>query len=354
MEIIKEALTFDDVLLKPKYSEILPSNTITNTSLSSNLKLKIPILSSAMDTVTESKMAISIAKAGGIGVIHRNLSIDNQIKEIRKVKSKNLLVGAAIGANDNEFERAKKIIKQNVDLLVVDTAHGHSKKVGDIIKKIKKLNSKNTSLCAGNIATFEAAKFLINLGVDILKVGIGPGSICTTRLVAGIGVPQITAILEAKKARKDKKVSIIADGGIKFSGDIVKALVAGADAVMIGSLFAGSKETPGKIVKIKGKQYKGFRGMGSIGAMNKGSADRYFQKKQSDNSKYVPEGVEGLVKYKGPVEKILFQLMGGLRSSMGYLGSKDISALKKNNRFVKITKAGFYESMVHNVDKLKI
>ena len=354
MEIIKEALTFDDVLLKPKYSEILPSNTITNTSLSSNLKLKIPILSSAMDTVTESKMAISIAKAGGIGVIHRNLSIDNQIKEIRKVKSKNLLVGAAIGANDNEFERAKKIIKQNVDLLVVDTAHGHSKKVGDIIKKIKKLKSKNTSLCAGNIATFEAAKFLINLGVDILKVGIGPGSICTTRLVAGIGVPQITAILEAKKARKDKKVSIIADGGIKFSGDIVKALVAGADAVMIGSLFAGSKETPGKIVKIKGKQYKGFRGMGSIGAMNKGSADRYFQKKQSDNSKYVPEGVEGLVKYKGPVEKILFQLMGGLRSSMGYLGSKDISALKKNNRFVKITKAGFYESMVHNVDKLKI
>tara|TARA_B100000945_G_C20407351_1_gene610744 strand:- start:628 stop:1692 length:1065 start_codon:yes stop_codon:yes gene_type:complete len=354
MEIIKEALTFDDVLLKPKYSEILPSNTITNTSLSSNLKLKIPILSSAMDTVTESKMAISIAKAGGIGVIHRNLSIDNQIKEIRKVKSKNLLVGAAIGANDNEFERAKKIIKQNVDLLVVDTAHGHSKKVGDIIKKIKKLKSKNTTLCAGNIATFEAAKFLINLGVDILKVGIGPGSICTTRLVAGIGVPQITAILEAKKARKDKKVSIIADGGIKFSGDIVKALVAGADAVMIGSLFAGSKETPGKIVKIKGKQYKGFRGMGSIGAMNKGSADRYFQKKQSDNSKYVPEGVEGLVKYKGPVEKILFQLMGGLRSSMGYLGSKDISALKKNNRFVKITKAGFYESMVHNVDKLKI
>ena len=270
------------------------------------------------------------------------------------IKLKNLLVGAAIGANDNEFERAKKIIKQNVDLLVVDTAHGHSKKVGDIIKKIKKLKSKNTTLCAGNIATFEAAKFLINLGVDILKVGIGPGSICTTRLVAGIGVPQITAILEAKKARKDKKVSIIADGGIKFSGDIVKALVAGADAVMIGSLFAGSKETPGKIVKIKGKQYKGFRGMGSIGAMNKGSADRYFQKKQSDNSKYVPEGVEGLVKYKGPVEKILFQLMGGLRSSMGYLGSKDISALKKNNRFVKITKAGFYESMVHNVDKLKI
>ena len=354
MGIIKEALTFDDVLLEPKYSNILPSDTNTNIKLSTNLKLKIPLLSSAMDTVTESKMAISIAKAGGIGVIHRNLSVDDQIKEVRKVKSKKLLVGAAIGVSNTEFERAKKIIKQNIDLLVIDTAHGHSKKVEDIIKKIKKIKSNKTALCAGNIATFEAAKFLINLGVDILKVGIGPGSICTTRIVAGIGVPQITAILEAKKARKDKKISIIADGGIKFSGDIVKALVAGADAVMIGSLFAGSKETPGKILKFKGKQYKGFRGMGSIGAMNKGSADRYFQKKQSDNSKYVPEGVEGLVKYKGPVDKIIFQLMGGLKSSMGYLGSKDIITLKKNNKFVKITKAGFYESMVHNVDKLKL
>ena len=354
MGIIKEALTFDDVLLEPKYSDILPSDTNTNIKLSTNLKLKIPLLSSAMDTVTESKMAISIAKAGGIGVIHRNLSVDDQIKEVRKVKSKKLLVGAAIGVSNTEFERAKKIIKQNIDLLVIDTAHGHSKKVEDIIKKIKKIISNKTALCAGNIATFEAAKFLINLGVDILKVGIGPGSICTTRIVAGIGVPQITAILEAKKARKDKKISIIADGGIKFSGDIVKALVAGADAVMIGSLFAGSKETPGKILKFKGKQYKGFRGMGSIGAMNKGSADRYFQKKQSDNSKYVPEGVEGLVKYKGPVDKIIFQLMGGLKSSMGYLGSKDIITLKKNNKFVKITKAGFYESMVHNVDKLKL
>ena len=354
MGIIKEALTFDDVLLEPKYSDILPSDTNTNIKLSTNLKLKIPLLSSAMDTVTESKMAISIAKAGGIGVIHRNLSVDDQIKEVRKVKSKKLLVGAAIGDSNAEFERAKKIIKQDIDLLVIDTAHGHSKKVEDIIKKIKKIKSNKTALCAGNIATFEAAKFLINLGVDILKVGIGPGSICTTRIVAGIGVPQITAILEAKKARKDKKISIIADGGIKFSGDIVKALVAGADAVMIGSLFAGSKETPGKILKFKGKQYKGFRGMGSIGAMNKGSADRYFQKKQSDNSKYVPEGVEGLVKYKGPVDKIIFQLMGGLKSSMGYLGSKDIITLKKNNKFVKITKAGFYESMVHNVDKLKL
>ena len=354
MDPIKEALTFDDVTLAPNYSEILPSETNTFTKLSNNLTLKIPLISSAMDTVTEGRMAATIAEKGGIGVIHRNLSIKKQIDEIRKVKNKKFLVGAAVGASLEEHKRAERILKENLDLIVVDTAHGHTKKVSEIIKKILKIKPKNTTLCAGNIATFEAAKFLINLGVDILKVGIGPGSICTTRLVAGIGVPQITAILEAKKARKDKKVSIIADGGIKFSGDIVKALVAGADAVMIGSLFAGSKETPGKIVKIKGKQYKGFRGMGSIGAMNKGSADRYFQKKQSDNSKYVPEGVEGLVKYKGPVEKILFQLMGGLRSSMGYLGSKDISALKKNNRFVKITKAGFYESMVHNVDKLKI
>ena len=350
---IKEALTFDDVTLVPRYSEVLPSDVDTKIILSKNLTLKIPILSSAMDTVTESKMAIAIAKAGGIGVIHRNLDIKKQIYEINKVKKKNLIVGAAVGAGPNEIKRAEAILKEKVDLIVVDTAHAHTKKVSEIIKKIKKKKSKHTTLCAGNIATAEAAKFLIKLGVDIIKVGIGPGSICTTRLVAGIGVPQLSAILEVKKGTKNKKVSIISDGGIKFSGDIAKALAAGADAVMIGSLFAGTKETPGKLIKKNGKLYKNFRGMGSVGAMNKGSAERYFQKIQQDTSKYVPEGVEGLVKYKGDLKNIIYKLIGGLKSSMGYLGSKKIINLRNKPKFLKITKAGFYESMVHNIDEIK-
>jgi len=352
MDPIKEALTFDDVLLEPKYSEVLPSQVLTETSLSNNLNLNIPILSSAMDTVTESKMAISIAKAGGIGVIHRNLNIKDQISEIKKVKSKKLLVGAAVGAGPLEHKRAVAVLKENVDLIVVDTAHGHTKKVSEIIKIIKKIKSKKTTLCAGNIATSEAAKFLIKLGVDVIKVGIGPGSICTTRIVAGIGVPQLSAILAVRKGIGKKKVTIIADGGIKFSGDISKALVAGADAVMIGSLFAGTDESPGKLVKKNGKFFKSFRGMGSTGAMNKGSADRYFQTKQKDISKYVPEGVEGLVKYKGSVNKIIYRLIGGLKSSMGYLGTKKVKNLRNKTKFVKITKAGFYESMVHNIDKV--
>ena len=350
---IKEALTFDDVTLAPRYSEVLPSDVDTKIILSKNLTLKIPILSSAMDTVTESKMAIAIAKAGGIGVIHRNLDIKKQIYEINKVKKKNLIVGAAVGAGPKEIKRAEAILKEKVDLIVVDTAHAHTKKVSEIIKKIKKKKSKHTTLCAGNIATAEAAKFLIKLGVDIIKVGIGPGSICTTRLVAGIGVPQLSAILEVKKGTKNKKVSIISDGGIKFSGDIAKALAAGADAVMIGSLFAGTKETPGKLIKKNGQLYKNFRGMGSVGAMNKGSAERYFQKIQQDTSKYVPEGVEGLVKYKGDLKNIIYRLIGGLKSSMGYLGSKKIINLRNKPKFLKITKAGFYESMVHNIDEVK-
>jgi len=350
---IKEALTFDDVTLAPKYSEILPSEVNTNTQLAPKLKLNIPLLSSAMDTVTESKMAIAIAKAGGIGVIHRNLNIKNQILEIKKVKKQKLLVGAAVGAGPNEFDRAKAIIQEGVDLIVVDTAHGHTKKVGEIIKFIKKLKNNKITLCAGNIATPDAAKFLIKLGVDIIKVGIGPGSICTTRLVAGIGVPQLSAILSVRNGLKNKNVKIISDGGIKYSGDLAKAFAAGADAVMIGSLFAGTDETPGKLIKKNGKLFKSFRGMGSVGAMNKGSADRYFQTKQKDASKYVPEGVEGFVKYKGDVGSIIYKLIGGLKSSMGYLGSKNIAKLRIKPNFVKITKAGFYESMVHNVDVVK-
>ena len=350
---IKEALTFDDVTLAPKYSEILPSEVDTSIKLSKDLRLKIPILSSAMDTVTESKMAVAIAKLGGIGVIHRNLDIKSQIQEIKKVKKQNLLVGAAVGAGPKEFKRADAILKENLDMIVVDTAHGHTKKVADIIKFIKKKKNKKTALCAGNIATPEAAKFLIKLGVDIIKVGIGPGSICTTRLVAGIGVPQLSAILSVRNGIQNKNVKIISDGGIKYSGDLAKAFAAGADAVMIGSLFAGTDETPGKLIKKNNKLFKSFRGMGSVGAMNKGSADRYFQTKQKDSSKYVPEGVEGLVKYKGKVERVIFKLVGGLKSSMGYLGSKQIKYLRDKPKFVKITKAGFYESMVHNVDVVK-
>ena len=353
MVSIKEALTFDDVTMVPKYSEVLPSEVKTEIELSKNLKLRIPILSSAMDTVTESKMAIAIAKAGGIGIIHRNMNIKNQIKEIQKVKKQKLLVGAAVGAGPLELKRAKAILEEKIDLIVVDTAHGHSKKVAQIIKVIKKKKTDKVTLCAGNIATAEAARFLIKLGVDVIKVGIGPGSICTTRLVAGIGVPQLSAILSVKKGVKNNKTKIISDGGIKYSGDIAKAIAAGADAVMIGSLFAGTLETPGKLIKKNGILYKNFRGMGSVGAMNKGSADRYFQKKQKDISKYVPEGVEGFVKFKGNVSSILYKLIGGLKSSMGYLGAKKIINLKTKPNFVKITKAGFYESMVHNVDEVK-
>ena len=353
METIKEALTFDDVTLAPNYSSYLPSEVKTSIKLSKNLNLKIPILSSAMDTVTESNMAVAIGKSGGLGVVHRNLTIEDQIFEIKKIKKNKCLVGAAVGASENEYERVKKILKENIDLIVVDTAHGHTKKVGEIIKKIILIKPKKTSVCAGNIATSEAAKFLARLGVDIIKVGIGPGSICTTRLVTGIGVPQLSAIMNVKKGIAKSKTTIIADGGIKFSGDIAKALAAGADAVMIGSLFAGTDEAPGKLIKKNGILYKNFRGMGSVGAMNKGSADRYFQKKQKDTSKYVAEGVEGLVRYKGPVDKVLFQLVGGLKSSMGYLGSSKITDLRKKPKFYRITKAGFYESMVHNIDEIK-
>ena len=350
---IKEALTFDDVTLIPKYSEILPSEVDTSIKLTKNLKLKIPLLSSAMDTITEAKMAIEIAKAGGLGIIHRNLHIKKQIAEIRKVKKRKLLVGAAVGAGPSEFERAEAVLRENVDMIVVDTAHGHPKKVSEIIKFIKRKKKINTALCAGNIATPEAAKFLLKLGVDVIKVGIGPGSICTTRLVAGIGVPQLSAILQVRNGVKNKNVKIISDGGIKYSGDLAKAFAAGADAVMIGSLFAGTDETPGKLIKRNGKYFKSFRGMGSVGAMNRGSADRYFQTKQKDISKYVPEGVEGFAKYKGKVSKVISKLIGGLKSSMGYLGSTQIKYLRQKPKFVKITKAGFYESMVHNVDIVK-
>ena len=349
MELIKEALTFDDVLLLPQYSSVVPANTNLNVKLSKTINLKLPFLSSAMDTVTESKMAIAMAKNGGIGVIHRNLDIKKQCKEIKKVKKLNFQVGAAIGTSQNELVRAKNLIDSGVDMIVVDTAHGHSVNVIKILNKIKKFD-KQVTLCVGNIATGKAAKMLYNSGADILKVGIGPGSICTTRMVAGIGVPQITALLNVKKAVKKKKIKIVSDGGIKFSGDIIKAIAAGADAIMMGSIFAGTEESPGKKFRHKGKLFKHYRGMGSIGAMSAGSANRYFQKNYKDKSKFVPEGVEGRVEFKGKVSKIIYQLQGGLRSSMGYIGAKNLREINNKAKFVKITKAGFYESMVHSVE----
>ena len=349
MELIKEALTFDDVLLLPQYSSIVPANTNINVNLSDTLNLKIPFISSAMDTVTESKMAIAMAISGGMGVIHRNLKIKKQCDEIKKVKKKRQRVGAAIGTSQTELIRAKELIEAGADMIVIDTAHGHSNNGLKMLGNIKKYTNKIT-ICVGNIATSEAAKKLYDSGADIIKVGIGPGSICTTRMVAGIGVPQITAIMQVFKTLKGKKIKIISDGGIKFSGDIAKALAAGADAIMMGSIFAGTEESPGRKFKIKGKFYKQYRGMGSIGAMSAGSANRYFQKNYKDKAKFVPEGVEGRVEYKGKVSKIIYQLQGGLRSSMGYIGAKNLKEINKKAKFVKITKAGFYESMVHSVE----
>ncbi|MAZ40363.1 MAG: guanosine monophosphate reductase [Legionellales bacterium] len=349
MGAIKDSLTFDDVSLVPQHSSVLPSETKTFNKLCDRLNLQIPLMSSAMDTVTESRMAIAISKLGGIGVIHRNLSIEKQVMEIKKVKKNNYLVGAAIGVSPEDFERAEELFKVKTDLIVIDTAHGHTQKVLNMIRKIKK-KLKNCTLCAGNIATGEAAKFLADSGVDIVKVGIGPGSICTTRVVSGVGVPQISAVAEVAQALQKKGIPLVADGGIRYSGDICKSIAAGASAIMIGGLFAGTEEAPGAVELYKGRTYKSYRGMGSLGAMSQthGSSDRYFQE-SSEAEKLVPEGIEGRVPYKGSVLAIIYQLMGGLRSGMGYTGSSTIDIMRKEAQFVKITGAGMQESHAHDV-----
>ena len=474
LKVTQEALTFDDVLLVPNSSNVLPSDTSLNTSLTSKIQLNMPLVSAAMDTVTESELAISIAQEGGIGIIHKNLSPQDQANEVLKVKKyesgvitnpvvtspdcsikevieltskhkisgvpvvegKNLVgivtsrdlrfvkkvhpkvstimtpkerlvtvqegasrekvkklfheyriekilvinskfqlkgmitvkdlqkskdfpnackdglerlrVGAAIGVGKDMQDRLKKLTDAETDVIVVDTAHGHSKMVIDAIKSIRKQYPK-LQLIAGNIATKEAAKALVKAGVDAIKVGIGPGSICTTRIVAGVGVPQITAISEAASAVRGTTVKVIADGGIRFSGDISKALAAGADSVMLGSLFAGTTEAPGEIELYQGRTYKNYRGMGSIGAMKSGSSERYFQGNETTSDKFVPEGIEGRVPYKGGLANILHQLLGGIRSSMGYLGCSNIKELHAKAKFVKITNAGMKESHVHDV-----
>ncbi len=474
IEKIQTYLTFDDVLLKPAASEVLPAGVDTRTRITKNIALGIPLISAAMDTVTESALAIAMAQNGGMGVIHKNLSIEQQAREVRKVKkfesgmvvdpvtitpdatlaeamevmiansisgipvveksgklvgiltnrdvrfatntkqpicelmtSENLVtvkegvqideakrllhqhriekllvvdaaykliglvtvkdieksqkfpnaskdemgrlrVAAAVGTGEEAFERTKALIESEVDLITVDTAHGHSKGVIEMVSRIKKL-SNSTQVVAGNIATAEAAKALIDAGADALKVGIGPGSICTTRIVAGVGVPQLTAVMEVAEVAAKHGVPVIADGGIKYSGDLAKAIAAGASVAMIGSLLAGTEESPGEVILYQGRSYKSYRGMGSIGAMARGSADRYFQQEVRDKLKLVPEGVEGRVPFKGSASGVVHQLVGGLRAAMGYTGNKNIEEMQKNCQFVRITNAGLKESHPHNI-----
>ena len=471
---IQEGLTFDDVLLIPAYSEVLPSEVDTRTRFSRNIQLYIPLCSSAMDTVTEAGLAIALAQQGGIGVIHKNFSIEQQAEEVDKVKrsesgmivdpvtihdnalvsealnimerfrisgvpvvdENGRLVGiitnrdlrfetrsdipvshvmtpqplvtvpigttldeakgklqkhriekllvvdgeghlkglitvkdiqkairfpnaakddlgrlrcaAAVGATGDFLERARALVEARADAIVIDTAHGHSSRVIDAVRSVRAALP-DVELIAGNVATADAAKALISAGVDAVKIGIGPGSICTTRVVTGAGVPQITAIVETVNAAKGSGVPVIADGGVKFSGDVAKAIAAGADSVMIGSLFAGTEEAPGEVILFQGRNFKTYRGMGSIGAMKQGSSDRYAQEGTVSDSKYVPEGIEGRVAYKGTVADMVTQLVGGLRSGMGYTGCRDIGELQEKARFVRITSAGLRESHVHDV-----
>ncbi|MCB1532020.1 MAG: IMP dehydrogenase [Alphaproteobacteria bacterium] len=473
---IREALTFDDVLLVPGASEVQPHEVDTSTYLTKKIKLQIPILSAAMDTVTEAEMAIAMAQNGGLGILHRNMTPEEQANHVRRVKrfesgvvmnpitihpdatlaealelmsknkisgvpvtreggklvgiltnrdvrfadnpeqpvkelmtSKNLVkvyntvdrdearkllhanriekllvvddnenciglmtvkdmfksqlhphattdendslrVGAAVGTGDiNGFERGMLLADAGLDVLVVDTAHGHSAKVIETVARIRKEARNDLQIIAGNVATADAAKALMDAGADAIKVGIGPGSICTTRVVAGVGVPQLTAIMDVASVCKKKKIPVIADGGIKYSGDFAKAIAAGADVCMMGSMFAGTDEAPGEVILYQGRSYKSYRGMGSVGAMVKGSADRYFQAGTTASNKLVPEGIEGRVPYKGQISAVIHQMVGGLKASMGYTGSATIEEMKKKAEFVRMTGAGYKESHVHDV-----
>lgn len=353
-KVLMLGLTYDDVLLLPDASDVVPSEVETKTQLTRGITLDVPLVSSAMDTVTESQMAIAMAKAGGIGIIHRNLAIDEQVTHVKLVKGGGLIVGAAVGVGDDGFARAEALIDAGVDVVVVDTAHGHHRAVLDAIERIKNKYS-NQEVIGGNVATRAGAQALINAGADAVKVGVGPGSICTTRVVAGVGVPQVTAIMEAAKACRKSDVPLIADGGLQYSGDIAKAIVSGADSVMLGSLLAGCDESPGELIEIDGRKYKAYRGMGSLGAMqSRGekksySKDRYMQDDVLAEDKLVPEGIEGKVAYRGSVSSVVHQLVGGLRSGMGYAGAATIEDLKRNGRLVQITFAGLQESHPHDV-----
>ena len=344
--IQQEGLTFDDVLLVPAWSEVLPREVSLKTQFTKNISLDIPIASAAMDTVTEAPMAIALAKEGGIGVLHKNMTAERQAEEVAKTKAAGFKVAAGVGITADAVNRAGLLVDAGVDAIVLDSAHGHSKGVVSTLKKIKKA-FQGIDVVVGNVATAEGTRDLIEAGADAVKVGIGPGSICTTRVVAGVGVPQLTAIYDAAEAAKPYGVPIIADGGLRYSGDIVKALAAGASTVMCGSILAGADETPGDIIEDfkNGKKFKVYRGMGSIDAMEAGSRDRYFQ---TGAMKLVPEGIVGKVPYKGPVGDILYQLIGGLRSGMGYCGAHTIEELW-NARFVRITSNGVIENHPHDL-----
>ena len=361
----KKGLTFDDVLLIPAESHVLPNEVDLSTQLADNLKLHIPLISAGMDTVTEGPMAIAMALQGGLGVVHKNMSIQAQAGEVANVKSvvvpagatkaavddnNRLLVAAAVGVTSDTFERAEALLKAGADAIVIDTAHGHS---AGVLRKIAEIREHfpDATLIAGNVATGEATRALFDAGVDVVKVGIGPGSICTTRVVAGVGVPQITAIYDAASVAREYNKPIIADGGIKYSGDVVKALAAGGNAVMLCSMLSGTTEAPGEVFEDNGKKYKAYRGMGSVGAMAQahGSSDRYFQGGVNEANKLVTEGIEARVEYKGDVSDIVFQIDGGLRSGMGYVGASDIPTLIEKAQFVQITNAGLIESHPHDV-----
>jgi IMP dehydrogenase len=350
---MREGITFDDVLLVPQKSTSSPSQVSTEVFLTSRLKLGIPLLSASMDTVTESAMAIALGKLGGLGVIHKNMSVEQQCAEVKKAKAAGVKVGAAISIGEASIVRGKALIAAGVDLLVTDVAHGHYYKTSETIKALRKIAGKKVVLVGGNVATAAATRDLIKAGADVVKVGVGPGSICTTRIIAGIGVPQLTAIMDAVKAAKPTKTPIIADGGIKFSGDVVKALAAGASAVMLGSLFAGTDEAPGKVVSVNGTKMKVYRGMGSIDAMQHGSNDRYLQADRKNAKDMIAEGVVGHVPYKGSVETIIYQLIGGLRQGLGYCGAKDIPTLARTAEFVRISNAGLKESHPHSLQKIQ-
>lgn len=355
------ALTFDDVLLVPAYSEVLPREVSTKARFTQNISLNIPIVSAAMDTVSEKAMAIMLARKGGISVVHKNMGIEAQARQIREVKEYpaegdkipcldaegRLRVAAGVGITADVLDRVTALVEAGVDAIVLDSAHGDSHGVVEALRKIKAVYPELDTV-VGNIATAEAAVRLIEAGADSLKVGIGPGSICTTRIIAGVGVPQISAIYDVAKAAEGSGVPVIADGGLRYSGDIVKALAAGGDSVMIGSMFAGTDEAPGEIFEENGRKFKSYRGMGSVDAMKAGSRDRYFQDGEDSTKKLVPEGVVARVPYKGSVGDIIYQLVGGIRSGMGYCGAADIDALH-TARFVRITANGLVENHPHDI-----
>ena len=367
-KIIMNGITFDDILLVPGYSNFKRQDISIKTKLTKNIVLEIPFVSSPMDTVTEEKMAIALAKLGGIGIIHRNLTVSEQSKQVSEVKKQNLLVGAAIGASKGSLERAKSLVESGVDTIVVDSAHGFADSVIEIVKELKK-RYKKTEIIGGNVATHDGAKALIEAGVDALRIGMGPGAICTTRIISGMGVPQVTAIMETYKIAKRMGVPIIADGGIKYSGDIVKAIAAGASTVMMGSFFSSCTEAPGEYVELSPEQvpsrfksvlkqnkktytFKSYRGMGSIGAMKKGteikSEDEFHGKSYGDRI-LVAEGVEGLVPVNGSVKNVVDQAIGGIRSGLYYVGAKNFDELQKNGKFIQITQASLTESHPHDI-----